>query len=113
MKQFIYILTDSNRRSLHVGLTQDLIYTMNYYKERHLAFFDSPKAVSRLVYLEETSTLEMARNRFKEISAYTRTQKEKIIRLKNMDWKDLSLQNNIVFESESKIGSYKNHCFAS
>src|SRR5690606_36201194 len=91
MKQFIYILTDSNRKSLHVGLTHDLVYTMNYYKERHSLFFDSNKKISRLVYFEEQRSLESALERFKEISIFTRVQKEKLTRLVNNNWNDLSI----------------------
>jgi len=92
MKQFIYILTDSNRKSLHVGLTHDLAYTMNYYKEMHSLFFDGNKKVSRLVYFEELISLELALKRFKEVSIFTRVQKEKLIRLINNNWNDLSIQ---------------------
>jgi putative endonuclease len=92
MKQFVYILTDSNRKSLHVGLTHDLAYTMNYYKEMHSLFFDGNKKASRLVYFEELISLELALERFKDISLFTRLQKEKLIRLINNNWKDLSIQ---------------------
>lgn len=113
MKQFIYILTDSNRKSLHVGLTHDLAYTMNYYKEMYSLFFDSHKKASRLVYFEETSSMEVALERFKLISEFTRPQKERIIRATNSNWNDLSLQSNTQFGELHQVAAYHKQAFAS
>jgi len=92
MKNFVYILTDSNRRCLHVGLTDDLLGTVAFYKEHKKLFFDAGHLVSRLVYFEEFVVEESAINRFNTLATYTRTQKERLIRIANKDWHDLSLQ---------------------
>jgi|SRR5690606_21505049 len=113
MKQFVYILTDSNRKNLHVGLTHDLKYTMNYYKDMYSLFFDSHKKASRLVYFEEAYSLESALERFKVISEYTRSQKERIIRLDNANWVDLSLRPNFEFGEMNRIGEQRKQAFAS
>lgn len=113
MKQFIYILTDSNRKSLHVGLTHDLVYTMNYYKEMHSLFFDGNKKVSRLVYFEELVSLDTALERFKEVSVFTRVQKEKLIRLINNNWNDLSIQPYAAFGLMNGSEKYERLVFAS
>ncbi|HUH18392.1 GIY-YIG nuclease family protein [Albibacterium sp.] len=107
MKQFIYILTDSNRKNLHVGLTHDLAYTMNYYKEMHSLFFDGNKKVSRLVYFEELGSLELALKRFKEVSIFTRIQKEKLIRLNNNNWNDLSIQPYATVSFKNGLQQYE------
>ncbi|WP_028295618.1 nuclease [Olivibacter sitiensis] len=91
MKQFVYILTDSNRRSLHVGLTGDLLSTVQFYKRNKQLFFDSPNQVSRLVYFEEYDREDIALKRFNTLKIYTRPQKERIIRAINTDWIDLSI----------------------
>jgi len=113
MKQFVYILTDSNRENLHVGLTHDLKYTMNYYKDMYSLFFDSHKKASRLVYFEEVFSMDKALERFKVISEYTRSQKERIIRSNNSNWIDLSLQSNFEFGELGLSGSHQKQALAS
>lgn len=92
MKRFVYILTDCNRQCLHVGLTDDLIRTMAFYKEHKQLFFDATARVSRLVYFEEIDTEELSMSRFNLLSTFTRSQKERVIRASNKDWQDLSLR---------------------
>lgn len=92
MKQFVYILTDCNRKCLHVGLTDDLLKTVSFYKEHKQLFFDAASQVSRLVYFEEFNREDLAMNRFKLLAVFTRSQKERLIRSANKDWLDLSLQ---------------------
>src|ERR1700761_8183055 len=90
MKRFIYIITDTNRNNLHVGLCSDLMKTLKFYSEMPTLFFDSAQHLSRLVYFEEINTEEQAMERFKTVSTYTRMQKEKLIRTVNADWIDLT-----------------------
>ena len=60
-------------------------------------FFDSAQQLNRLVYFEEINSEDMAMERFKQVSTYTRPQKEKMIRPVNPDWIDLTIGLN--FES--------------
>jgi putative endonuclease len=99
MKRFIYIITDRNRNNLHVGLCSDLVKTLNFYSEMPTLFFDSSQQLNRLVYFEEINSEELAMERFKQVSTYTRPQKEKMIRPVNPDWIDLTIglnfENNV------------------
>jgi putative endonuclease len=95
MKRFIYIITDRNRKNLHVGLCSDLLKTLQFYNQMPTLFFDSAQHLNRLVYFEEINSEEMAMDRFKLISTYTRPQKEKMIRPVNPDWVDLTIGLNI------------------
>lgn len=90
MKSFVYIITDRNRNNLHVGLCTDLLKTLDFYSEMPTLFFDSSKHLNRLVYFEEIATEDLAMDRFKYVSTFTRPQKEKMIRSSNPDWKDLT-----------------------
>ncbi|MDB4904601.1 MAG: hypothetical protein JWQ63_3882 [Mucilaginibacter sp.] len=101
MKRFIYIITDRNRKNLHVGLCSDLLKTLDFYKKMPTLFFDSSQQLNRLVYFEEINTEEQAMERFKIISTYTRPQKEKMIRPVNPDWVDLTIGLN--FESGIRV----------
>ncbi|GGG88740.1 nuclease [Parapedobacter pyrenivorans] len=89
MSNYIYVLTDCNRTCLHVGMTDSLQKAVNTYKELSGIFLDTCAKVSRLVYHETLPTEEAAARRFKELTRYTRMQKEKLIRKHNPNWSDL------------------------
>ncbi|RKR83913.1 putative endonuclease [Mucilaginibacter gracilis] len=91
MNTFIYIITDRNRNCLHTGTSTDLIKTLDFYTEMPNLFFDSAQQLNRLVYFEEITNEEMAMERFKVLSRFTRAQKEKMIRSVNPDWVDLTI----------------------
>ena len=91
MKKFVYILTDRNRTSLHVGMSADLMKTLDFYKQMPSLFFDSGQQLSRLVYFEEFNTEAQALSRFKTLSRFTRMQKERLVRSCNPDWVDLTI----------------------
>ena len=101
MKRFIYIITDRNRNNLHVGLSSDLIKTLKFYSDMPTLFFDSAQQLNRLVYFEEINSEEQAMERFKQVSTYTRPQKEKMIRPVNPDWVDLTIGLN--FENSTRM----------
>jgi putative endonuclease len=65
--------------------------TLQFYKDMPTLFFDNSQQLSRLVYFEEINTEAQAMERFKQVSAYTRPQKEKMIRPVNPDWIDLTI----------------------
>ncbi|WP_285008094.1 GIY-YIG nuclease family protein [Pedobacter faecalis] len=91
MRKFVYIVTDRNRTSLHVGISADLIKTLDFYKKMPCLFFDSAHQLTRLVYFEEFKTEAQALSRFKQMSRFTRAQKERIVRSCNPDWIDLTI----------------------
>jgi len=94
MKRFVFIVTDRNRNNLHVGLSANLSSTMDFYRKMPHLFFDAGQQLTRLVYFEELTSELAADLRFKTISRFTRTQKEKMIRAVNTDWIDLTLGLN-------------------
>jgi len=90
MKKIVYIVTDRNRTTLHVGMSADLMKTLDFYKKMPNLFFDSAQQLTRLVYFEEFRTEEQALGRFKMVSRFTRAQKERLVRSCNPDWIDLT-----------------------
>lgn len=97
MKKIVYIVTDRNRTTLHVGMSADLMKTLDFYKKMPNLFFDSAQQLTRLVYFEEFRTEAQALNRFKTVSRFTRAQKERLVRACNPDWVDLTI--GLDFES--------------
>lgn len=103
MKKYIFILTDCKRNSLHVGYSDDLLSTVNLYKEKRNLFFDNDTMVSRLVYSEEFYREEEALIRFNEFKAYTRQQKERLIRQTNPNWQDLTVHFELDYHPGAKF----------
>ncbi|WP_207425653.1 GIY-YIG nuclease family protein [Pedobacter sp. SYSU D00535] len=91
MKRYVFIVTDRNRASLHVGMSSDLLKTVGFYRQMPSLFFDSSQQLTRLIYFEELTSEAAAIHRFNIISKFTRAQKEKLIRAVNPDWLDLSI----------------------
>lgn len=91
MKKYVYLVTDRNRSCLHVGMSTDLMKTMNFYRQMPNLFFDSGQQLSRLVYFEELNSENGAVQRFNLISRFTRIQKARLIRSVNPDWIDLTI----------------------
>src|ERR1700744_4039992 len=103
MKRYIYIITDRNRNNLHVGLCSDLLKTLQFYRQMPTLFFDNAQQLNRLVYFEEISNEDMAMDRFKFVSTFTRTQKEKLIRAVNADWVDLTIGLNYEQSARTRV----------
>lgn len=109
MKKFVYIVTDRNRTSLHAGMSADLLKTLDFYKKMPNLFFDSSQQFSRLVYFEEFKNEAQALTRFKQISRFTRMQRERLVRSCNPEWVDLTIGldfENII--ASPKINSQMN-----
>jgi putative endonuclease len=90
MKKYVFIITDRNRTNLQVGLSTDLMKTMDFYSEMPCLFFDPGQQLSRLVYFEEYDNEQMANSRFRLINQFTKMQKERLVRTVNLDWIDLT-----------------------
>jgi putative endonuclease len=90
-KKFVYLVTDRNRNSIHVGMSTDLMKTMTFYRQMPNLFFDAGQQLTRLVYFEELSSEDSAKERFNLINKFTRIQKDRLIRGVNPDWIDLTI----------------------
>ena len=90
-KKFVYLVTDRNRTSIHVGMSTDLMKTMSFYRQMPNLFFDSGQQLTRLVYFEELSSEAAALERFNLINKFARIQKDRLIRSVNPDWIDLTI----------------------
>ncbi len=98
-KKIMYIITDRNRNSLHVGMCSDLVKTLQFYQQMPTLFYDSSNQLNRLIYFEELNSEDVAVKRFEIVSSFTRSQKEKMIRSVNPDWVDLTLGLKYEFAS--------------
>jgi putative endonuclease len=92
MKQyFVYIMSNKSRR-LYVGITSKLFRRVFDHKNKTLPGFTARYKFDMLVHFEEYSQVMTAIAREKEIKAWRRDKKLKLILADNPDWADLSAE---------------------
>jgi putative endonuclease len=91
MKQYyVYILTNRKHGVLYTGMTNDLERRAYEHKEKLIPGFASKYSLTKLVYFEETTDVDAAINREKQIKGWLRKKKIALIESRNPNWKDLS-----------------------
>ncbi len=90
MTYYVYILTNENRNVLYTGMTNDLIRRV-YEHKHHLdpKSYTAQYNVTRLVYFEETSDVQSAIAREKQIKGWNRKRKNQLVESKNPAWDEL------------------------
>ena len=90
MQYYVYILSNSHKNVIYTGITNDLVRRV-YEHKQHLdkRSFTSRYNVENLVFFEETTDVETAIEREKQIKGWNRKRKEKLIEAKNPNWNDL------------------------
>jgi len=98
MKQaYIYIMTNKNKTTLYIGVTNDLCRRI--YEHKNHLFKDSFADKYNLeycIYFEEWAYFDLAINREKELKKWNRAKKEALINEKNPDWKELVTESGFV-----------------
>jgi len=89
MSGHVYILASRRHGTLYVGVTNDLVRRIYEHRIDAAPGFTSRHAVHRLVYFEEHETLPLAIEREKQIKAWKRDWKIRLIEGANPDWSDL------------------------
>lgn len=86
----VYILTNSSRKSLYCGVTENLQVRIQQHKSKFFeGSFTDKYNVDKLVYYEVFHSIEEAIMREKQIKAGSRKKKEQLIGSMNPEWKDL------------------------
>ena len=90
MQYYVYILSNKNKNVIYTGVTNDLVKRV-YEHKHHLdkGSFTSRYNVENLIYFEETTDIDSAIAREKQIKGWNRKRKEKLIEAKNPSWDDL------------------------
>lgn len=87
-KYYIYILASSSG-TLYTGVTGNLVLRVQQHKEGIGSFFTKKYSCNKLVYYEQYASVYNAIKREKEIKAWRRSKKEKLIKEMNPHWNDL------------------------
>jgi putative endonuclease len=89
-RYFVYILASQRNGTLYVGFTNDLSRRINEHKAGLVSGFTRKYGVSKLVYVEEDSSILEARARERTLKRWRRAWKIQLIEKDNPDWRDLS-----------------------
>ena len=83
-------MTNINNQVLYTGVTNNLERRIYEHKNKLIEGFTSKYNVNKLVYFEETSDINAALAREKEIKGWRREKKNRLIEQINPGWADLS-----------------------
>lgn len=91
-KYYVYILASRRNGTLYTGFTSDLIKRVWQHKKKFVEGFTRKYNVNILVYFEEYADVREAIKREKNIKAWKRDWKLRLIEKNNPNWKDLYSQ---------------------
>ena len=92
MRQYyVYIMTNATR-TLYIGVTNDLVRRVYEHKQKLADGFTKKYHITMLMYYEETTDVEAAIAREKQLKGWRRSRKIELIEGFNPQWKDLSLE---------------------
>lgn len=86
---YVYILASERNGTIYVGVTSDLVKRIHEHKQDLVEGFTKKYNVKMLVYFEQTTSVEEALKREKNIKAWKRSWKLELIEKSNPAWKDL------------------------
>ena len=87
---YVYILANKRNGTLYMGVTNNLEKTVAEHREKIIEGFTKKYDVSFLVYFEETSDVNSAIAREKQLKKWNRGWKLRMIEKFNPNWDDLS-----------------------
>jgi putative endonuclease len=86
---YVYIIANRSK-TLYTGVTNNLEQRIYEHKHHLIAGFTSKYHLTHLVYFEETSDVDAALAREKQIKGWLRVKKLALIESVNPEWRDLS-----------------------
>ncbi len=86
---YVYILASKRNGTLYIGVTNDLIRRVAEHKSGQVEGFTKEYNVKQLVFYEDTSDIDAALNREKQLKKWKRAWKLRLIEESNPEWRDL------------------------
>jgi putative endonuclease len=87
---YVYLITNWNNRVIYIGVTNDLFCRIYEHKNKLIEGFSRKYNLTKLVYFEETSDVNAAITREKEIKKWRREKKNNLVNQINPSGEDLS-----------------------
>jgi putative endonuclease len=85
----VYIMANGKDGTLYVGVTNDLVRRVYEHKDGRMPGFTRKYTVNQLVYFEDSDDITVAIAREKQLKAWKRAWKIKLIESENPRWRDL------------------------
>jgi putative endonuclease len=89
MPYFVYILASQRHGTLYVGVTNNLVRRIHEHREKLIEGFTSQYNVTRLVWFDQTDSVEEAITHEKKLKRWRREWKTALIEKTNPAWDDL------------------------
>jgi putative endonuclease len=86
---FVYILTNDFGNVMYIGVTNNLDRRLFEHRQKAVPGFTKKYNVIKLVYFEQTPSVEAAIAREKQIKSWRREKKNMLVETINPDWADL------------------------
>ena len=83
---FVYILTNNNKTSLYIGVTNDIERRIFEHQAGRGSIFTAKYKIKHLIYLEVFDDVSRALYREKQLKRWSRVKKEALIETKNPNW---------------------------
>ncbi len=90
-RYFIYFMISNNRSALYIGVTNNIQRRIFEHKQHAIDGYTKKYNCVNLVYFEETSSIEDAIAREKQLKKWGRNKKNALVESMNPNWVDLSL----------------------
>ncbi|MDL2324781.1 GIY-YIG nuclease family protein [Ruminococcaceae bacterium OttesenSCG-928-A16] len=87
---YVYIVANWNNRVIYTGVTNNIERRIYEHKNKLFDGFTKKYNVNKLVYLEDTTDVQAAIEREKQIKGWKRHKKNALVEKINPTWKDLS-----------------------
>lgn len=86
---YVYILASKRRGTLYIGVTNDLILRIHEHKNGQIKGFTKKYSVDNLVYYQQCEDVESVIKREKQLKAWHREWKIRLIEETNPAWNDI------------------------
>ena len=101
-ERYYYVCILTNRSgTLYTGMTSNLERRVDEHKQHVVPGFTSRYNIDRLVYFEQTMDVYAAKERERQIKAWTRSKRIELINSTNPRWLDLSIE---LYKDDSVVG---------
>ena len=88
---FVYMLSNWSDTVLYIGVTSNLPKRLYEHKNGLVEGFTKKYNVHKLVYYEETTYMQSAIAREKQLKKWSRAKKNELVNQMNPTWRDLSV----------------------
>ena len=108
---YVYMMTNKNRTTLYIGVTNDLCRRI-YEHKNHLNInsFTDKYNLEYCIYYEEFQSFNLAIQREKELKKWNRQKKDELINKKNPEWREVVTENGFIKDHKSyshQLSMYK------